>query len=61
MVPPGRILHEQFYCESSAKRKQAFPGNVILLNGVSQPSNPEIGFPGFHPTRFVPRGKKTMA
>ena len=30
------------------------PGNAILLNGVMQFANREIGVPGFQPIRFVP-------
>jgi hypothetical protein len=51
------MLHERFYCETSAKRKKASPGNAILLNGVRKPANREIGVPGFQPIRFAPIGK----
>jgi hypothetical protein len=30
-----------------------YPGNAILLNGVVQTANREIGVPGIQPLRFV--------
>jgi hypothetical protein len=46
-------VHGQFYCETFAKRKKASPGNAILLNGVTQFANQEIGVPGFLPIRIM--------
>jgi hypothetical protein len=51
------MLREQFYCETSAKRKNASPGNANLPIGGGQCANREIGVPGFQPLRFVPKGK----
>jgi hypothetical protein len=33
------------------------PGNAILLNGVMQTANREIGVPGFRPIRLMRKGK----
>ena len=35
------------YC--SGGNREILPGNAILLNGVVQNANREIGFPGFQP------------
>ncbi len=43
---------EAFRC-CPGRSREILPGNAILLNGVVQTANREIGVPGFQPVQFV--------